>query len=111
VRAARLLLFGVIGLLLLALAAVWLVPGRLDWDRYRSTVEAIASSALGRRVTIEGPISLSLLPEPEIVAGGVNVAGASDGSGAILRVRALRLRVALVPLLSGRIVPRELVLR
>jgi hypothetical protein len=111
VRAARFLLFGVIGLLLLALAAVWLVPGQLDWDRYRSTVEAIASSALGRRVTIAGPIELSLLPDPEIVAGGVDVAGASDGSGAILRVRALRLRVALAPLLSGRIVPRELVLR
>lgn len=110
-RAARFLLFGVIGLLLLALAAVWLVPGRLDWDRYRSTVEAIASSALGRRVTIAGPIELSLLPDPEIVAGGVDVAGASDGSGAILSVRALRLRVALAPLLSGRIVPRELVLR
>ncbi len=110
-RAARFLLFGIIGLLLLAFAAVWLVPGRLDWDRYRGTVEAIASSAIGRRVTIEGPIRLSLLPQPEIVAGGVNVAALSDGSGVILRVRALRLRVALAPLLSGRIVPRELVLR
>ena len=110
-RAARFLLFGFLGLLVVALAAIWLVPGRLDWDRYRGTVEAIASSALGRRVTIAGPIGLSLLPEPEIVAGRVDVAGASDGSGAILRVRALRLRVALAPLLSGRIVPRELVLR
>ena len=65
------------------------------------TVEAIASSALGRRVTIEGPIGLSLLPEPVLAADRVNVGEAAAPRGRSFRVQALRLRVALAPLLCG----------
>ena len=120
-RAVRLLSIVIAGLLGLALLAAWQVPGRLDWNRYRETIEALASARLGRPVTIAGPITLSLLPETELTAADVVVAagtspGASLGAsgdgpaGPALTVKALRLRVAPLPLLSGRVDARELAL-
>ncbi|MCL2428185.1 MAG: AsmA family protein, partial [Alphaproteobacteria bacterium] len=108
-RAVRALLFVLAGVVVLALATAWFLPDRLDWTRYRGIIEAIAGNTLGRPVRIDGRVGLALLPEPVITADGVDIA---DGrGGATLRVRALRLRVALMALLRGRIEPRELVLR
>ncbi len=112
-RIVRILLASLAALLLLASLAAWLVPGRLDWNRYRGTIEALASVRLGRPVTIAGPITLSLLPETELTAADVVVAGNAPGeepAAPALTVKALRLRVAPLPLLSGRVDARELAL-
>ena len=94
----------------LALLAVWQVPQWLDWTRYRATIEVLASATLGQPVTIEGPISLTLLPQPVLTAAQVSVGEPGDTALSI-RVDALRLRVALWPLVRGRVDARELVLR
>lgn len=94
----------------MALLAAWQIPGRLDWNRYRATIEALASATLGRSVTIAGPITLSLLPETELTAADVVVGGGAVTGAPSLTVKALRLRVALLPLLSGRVDARELAL-
>ena len=103
-------LIGLAALLVVAIVAVWQVPQHLDWNRYRATLEALASTTLGRPVTIHGPITLNLLPQPVLTAAQVSIGGdaAADVS---IRVEALRLRVALWPLLGGRVDARELVLR
>ena len=92
-----------------ALSGAWLLPGMLDLTRYRESVAVFASERLGREVRITGPISLVLLPQPILVAGGVSVADAGDGG--IVRADELRLRVGLGALLTGRLDARELVLR
>ena len=107
---ARTLLLAVTGLLILAVLAAWQVPQWLDWARYRSTIEALASATLGRSVTIEGPIALTLLPEPLLTATQVDI-GSGSTNDVSVRVKALRLRVALWPLLGGRVDARDLVLR
>ena len=115
----RLLLIGVLALAGSILLAAWQVPARLDWNRYRATVEAVASASLGRPVAIAGRISLVLLPEPqlnadEVVIGSWNTGTDTDATGRAappLRVTSLRLRVAPLPLLLGRVDTRELVLR
>ena len=86
------------------------MPQYLDWNRYRATIEVLASTTLGQPVTIHGPITLNLLPQPVLTAAQVSIGGdaAADVS---IRVEALRLRVALWPLLGGRVDARELVLR
>jgi hypothetical protein len=109
VRHAGTWLFGFAGLLVLAVLAIWQVPHWLDWGRYRSTIEGVASAKLGRHVSIEGPIGLTLLPEPVLTATNVDIGeGTADLS---LHVKALRLRVALWPLLAGQVDARVLVLR
>ena len=94
----------------LALLAAWLIPQWLDWTRYRATIEVLASATLGQPVTIRGPITLTLLPQPVLTAAQVNVGG-TEPTDLSIRVDALRLRVALWPLIGGRVDARELVLR
>jgi len=100
---------GALAVLLLLVAAAWLLPAYLDWAQYRQTIEETASRELGGTVRIEGPISLALLPEPVLTARRVAIT-AAGAAGVSLDVGALRLQVALAPLLAGRIEPRALVL-
>ena len=98
-------------LLLLVVAlplAAWLVPPRLDLDRYRDDIASAAGERLGRHIDIGGKIALRLLPEPTLTASDIAI-----GSGESVSITAaeLRLRLALGPLLEGRIDARELVLR
>ncbi len=78
-RAARVLFAGVAALVLAVATAAWIAPGLLAGDRYRDTIAGLASSALGRPVKIDGPISLTVLPHPILTASAVNVADPGDG--------------------------------
>ncbi len=103
-------------LLLLAVAlpvAAWLVPPRLDLDRFRGDIASAAAARLGRSVTIGGRIALRLLPEPMLTASGIAIGSPSEVRAESISITAaeLRLRLALGPLLEGRIDARELVLR
>jgi len=108
VHAARVLLAGLAALVLVVVAAAWIVPGQLTWDRYRDTVTGLASSALGRPVRIEGPIGLTLLPQPILTAAAVSVA--DPGDGVSMAVDELRLRVGLGALLAGHVEARSVFL-
>ncbi len=112
-RPARIFLIGVLALAGIVLLAAWQVPPRLDWNRYRTTIEALASASLGRPVAIAGRITLALLPEPQLEAAEVVIGSWTAGTDARppLRMASLRLRVAPLPLLLGRVDARELVLR
>ena len=46
---------------LAVLATAWVGPRLLDWEAQRDRVAAIASARLGRHVTLEGPLRLTLL--------------------------------------------------
>src|ERR1700758_305238 len=108
-RALRNLGIAAAALLALLLGAAWVVPQHLDWDRTRGTLAGFASQVLGRKVRIEGHVSLNLLPNPTLTANGISVADTGDGIA--ISAAALRLQVALPALLRGRIEPRDLVLQ
>lgn len=93
-----------IGLLLI----VWIVPAMLDWNRYRTEIADFAAAELGRPVSIGGGITLKLLPRALLTATDVTFPDQGDGVSA--RLRALRLEVAILPLLRGRLVVSDLVL-
>ena len=105
----RAALAGFVGLFGVLLVAVWVVPGWLDWNRYRESIAAVLSDGLGRPVRIGGAITLRLLPQPALTAAGLSVDDVGDG--VVLRADAARLRVALGSLLAGHVVARELVLQ
>lgn len=91
------------------LAAAWVGPRLFDWEAQRDRVAAIATARLGRPVTVEGPLRVTLLPQPMLEADAVRV-GDGDGSELGVSARVLRLQLGLGPLLTGRLEPRDLVL-
>ncbi len=104
-------------MLALLVAGVWLVPGMLDWNRYRDGIAALVSQQVGRPVRIGGGVSLQLLPQPILTADDVSIeAGVTDEHSVAvdeghLHAKALRLRVALGPLLAGKVDAQELTLQ
>ncbi len=108
-RAGRVALAGVAAVLAVLVAVLWAVPGLLDWNRYRDSIEALATSGVGRPVRIGGAISLHLLPQPILTASGIAVDDIGDG--VVLTAKELRLRVGLGPLLAGNVDARDLTLR
>jgi hypothetical protein len=92
----------------LLLGALWVVPPLLDWNRFRHAIATIAGADLGRAILINGDVALRLLPAPILTATDVDLPDPGDGTSAHLA--ALRLEVALGPLLRGRLVVRDLVL-
>jgi hypothetical protein len=91
------------------LLAAWFGPRFFDWESQRGRVAAIASARLGRFVTVEGPLRVTLLPQPMLEADDVRV-GEVDGEALGVSAKVLRLRLGLAPLLRGRLEPRDLVL-
>ncbi len=92
----------------LVLLGLWAGPHLLNWERYRGGLAALASDRLGRPVTLDGAITLTLLPQPRVEAADVVIGPGIDGVS--VTARALRLRLGLIPLLRGRLEPRELAL-
>jgi len=108
-RAGRAALLGVALLLAVLVAMLWVVPSQLDWNRYRDSIAALATSGIGRPVRIGGAISLHLLPQPILTAAKIAVDDIGDG--VVLTAQELRLQVALGPLLAGKVDARDLTLR
>ena len=92
----------------LIVLALWLVPPLFDWNRYRAAIASFAAGELGRPVSIGGNVTLRLLPEAVFTAEDVSFP--DQGNGVSVRLRALRLEVAIGPLLSGHLVVRDLTL-
>jgi uncharacterized protein involved in outer membrane biogenesis len=87
-----------------ALLLLLLAPALIDANRYRDDIAGQLERALGRPVTIAGPIGFSLLPVPALTAEKVSVADLATAD-------ALRLHLAWLPLLGGRVVADSLEVR
>ena len=104
------------GLAIAAAAAALIVvlltaPAFVDWNRYRGEVADRIEEALGRRVAIDGSVSLRLLPVPALSVNElrlVNIDGAVDAD--MVRLPSLSLRLRPLALLTGRIEVASLVL-
>ena len=71
------MIFG--GLFVLALTAALVVPYFVDWSSYRAGFEREASAILGRKVTVHGEATATILPFPSVTFSDVEVAGGPDG--------------------------------
>jgi uncharacterized protein involved in outer membrane biogenesis len=98
------LLFGFLIVLALLVGAILVVPGFIDWTKYKAEIAERIGALTGRAVVLNGDIDLALLPRPTLTVSGVRVAnlpGASEPD--LVRLKQLDVRVAFLPLLSGRI--------
>ncbi len=94
-----------IGLVVLiaAIAAVVVVgPSFVDWNAYKGQLAAQVEAATGRRLTIDGDLSLSILPTPRFSASGVRLGNVEGAAGPdMIRLDTARVRIAIAPLFQG----------
>ena len=94
----------------LAIAAVIAVPLLIDTPRIQGYIANNASQALGRTVKFSA-VSLRVLPLPAVVLHDLEVAeDPKFGTGPFLKLKRGRIRVKLLPLLSGRVELGDVVL-
>ena len=92
------------GLVALLVLAVVVGPGLIDWNQYKAELGRQAERYTGRGLIIDGDLEVSLLPAPALIAHDVRLANV-PGAGAtdMVDLDSLQVRVALAPLLSGRV--------
>lgn len=91
-------------LLVLLIAGVLVVPGMIDWNHYKGDIQAQAKALTGRDLQINGDIKITVLPAPALIAGGVALANLEGASSPhMVRLKLLEVRIALPPLLTGRV--------
>ncbi len=98
------LLYGLIAVVVVAIGAALIVPGFIDWNKYKPEIIAQVAKATGRTLAIDGSINLGVLPSPTLSVRDVrlsNIAGASSAD--MVTLNALDVRVALMPLLTGEV--------
>jgi len=107
----RKILIGVVAVVVLLVAAALIVPSVIDWNHYRGEIERQAEAATGRKLTIAGTLGLTVLPAPRLAAGDVRFANAGGAAAPdMVRLKALEVKVAFWPLLTGRIQVERVVL-
>jgi hypothetical protein len=95
-------------LLVLILASLVIAPRLVDIDRFKGTLSAQLARRTGRAVEIRGRLSLSLLPAPGLMARDVRLANPPGAAVQdMVRLRALDVKLALLPLLGGRVEVRR----
>ncbi|MEE9210781.1 MAG: AsmA family protein [Kiloniellales bacterium] len=100
---------------LLAVVAAVVVAGvailaTMDFEELRSVIEAEAEKATGRKLTIAGDIDLEISLSPAIAIQDVHFANADWGSRPeMVSIRRLEIEVAILPLFSGDIRVKRLV--
>jgi uncharacterized protein involved in outer membrane biogenesis len=100
----RKIVFIVGGIVVLLVVAVLVGPSFVNWNQYKPQIAAEVEKATGRTLSIDGDLSLSVLPAPTLTAEGVRFANVEGGSGPdMMTLDALDVRVAFMPLLSGDI--------
>lgn len=96
------LIYGLGAVIAVIVLGLLLAPAFLEPDQYRDLIEDQVEDALGRPVTIEGELSLSLLPSPSLSAEGVRIANVPGASTVdFVKIGALEIDVATGPLLRG----------
>lgn len=102
-RLARIFAWIAGGFLVLAVALAAL-PGLVDWQDYKPRLATLLSSAAGRTVSLDGPLSVDLLPQPVLVVRDVRMSNAPGASApTLLEARRLAVRLSWQALLQGRI--------
>ncbi len=110
-RISTILKIGGVLIVAVVVAAVAIVLS-IDPNDYKDDIQKAARDATGRELTIEGDISLDLGLTTALSVGKVRFANAPWGSKPdMLRASELAIQVAILPLISGRVDVKGLVVR
>jgi uncharacterized protein involved in outer membrane biogenesis len=104
-------LFALIGLFVVLAAVALIVPSFIDWNVYKKEISRQVKAATGRDLVLAGDVQLALLPAPALSVEDVrfmNLPGAAAPFFA--KLRSLEIRIGLLPLLSGQVEVKTIVL-
>lgn len=91
-------------LIVLIIIAIIVIPHVVNTEAVKSRIEAVATQQTGRRVSIEGPLSLSLFPWIGFDAHDISVANAKGfEKEPFMHVKEAQIHARLIPLIFGRI--------
>jgi len=83
----------------------------LDFNDYKPQIQQAVQQATGRALHIDGQLELSISLHPALVVEGVHLANAAGGSRkTMVDVERMELELGLLPLLSGNLYVKRLVL-
>jgi uncharacterized protein involved in outer membrane biogenesis len=106
----KVLILGV-ALLILATGTLFVAPRFIDPGWYRDAITVELRRLTGREIAIAGPLVLTLLPNPGLMAEDVRLANPAGAAVPdMLRATRIDARLALLPLLTGKLVLRSLTL-
>ncbi len=93
-----------LGLIVLLVVAILVGPSFIDWNTQKGWITAEVERLTGRKLTIGGDLSLTILPAPAFSAARVRFANIDGGSApSMIELDSLDVRVALIPLVQGRV--------
>lgn len=82
-----------------------LIPALVPLEKYKSVIETKVQDAIGRELTIDGNISLSILPRPKVKIDGIKLASLPNAAEPyLLEVKSAEAAIAISPLFLGKIV-------
>ena len=100
----RKILIAVAAVFAVLVVVVIVVPLLVPTETWKGEIERRASDATGRKLTIAGPVRLSLFPAAAVVANDVSFANAPGAQEPMMATLGkLEVRVRVLPLLSGNI--------
>jgi AsmA protein len=98
------LLIGLAVVIVVIVAAAFVVPFFIPLDTYKAKIVALVKDETGRDLRISGPVSFSLLPSLALEANDVvlsNAPGAASPN--MVQLKTLEVKLRLLPLLHGAI--------
>jgi uncharacterized protein involved in outer membrane biogenesis len=86
------------------LTVALVAPSFIDWNKYKPEIAAEIKSRTGRDLIIEGDIDFAVLPTPTLSVNELRLANLEGAASPdMVSLQALRVRVAMMPLLEGTI--------
>ena len=105
------ILIGLAAVVVLLIAAVFIVPSVIDWKSYEPEIAKAVRDATGRELCIDGDISVSVLPL-SISIGEFRLSNAEGmPSPEMISVAGVDIKLALFPLIGRSVVVESLVVR
>ena len=105
------ILIGLAAIVVLLIAAVFIVPSVIDWKSYEPEIAKAVRDATGRELQIDGEISVSLLPLA-ISIGEFRLSNAPGmATPEMISVAGIDVKLAWFPLIGRSVVVESLVIR
>ena len=97
-------LSGVIGGIVVLTTLLFVAPKLIDLNSYKSKISQKIRNLTGFELIIDGNIQVSFLPVPTLIAKKISLINSANKYPEIAQLKALEIRVDLLPLLAGKII-------